>query len=98
MAHEVCWKFLLTTPISIEFSNNFYSYMLWSLTTSKSGHQMGCQFVSTYLKSADEVKICNIHFYFINTLLLDHVHLKMDNRKFVVFFATEGPKMVLKKS
>ena len=45
--------------ISIEFSNNFCSYMLWSLTTSKSGHQKGCQFVSTHLKSANEVKICN---------------------------------------
>ena len=59
MAHEVRWKILLTTPISIEFSNNFCSYMLWSLTTSKSGHQKGCPCVSTHLKSADEVKICN---------------------------------------
>ena len=58
---------------------NCCSYMLWSLTTSKSGHQKGCQFVSTYLKS---VKICNTHFYFISTLLLDHVLLKMDNRKY----------------
>ena len=86
MAHEVCWKILLTTPISIEFSNNFCSYMLWSLTTNKSGHQKGCQFVSTYLKSADEVKICNTHFYFISTLLLDHVLLKMGNRKFFFCF------------
>ena len=44
------------------------------------------------LKSADEVKICNTHFYFISTLLLDHVLLK------IKFFAIEGPKMVLKKS
>ena len=80
MAHKVRWKILLTTPVSIEFSN--CSYMLWSLTTSKSGHQKGCQFVSTHLKSADEVKICNTHFYFISTLLLDHVLLKMDNRNF----------------
>ena len=81
----------MTISITIEFSNNFCSYMLWSLTTSKSGHQNGCQFVSTHLKS-DEVKIC---FYFISTLLLDHVLLKMDNRK---FFAIKGPKMVLKKA
>ena len=81
MAHEVCWKILLTTPISIEFLNNFCSYMLWSLTTSKSGHQKGCQFVSTHLKSSDEVKICNNHFYFISTLLLDHVLLKIGQQK-----------------
>ena len=54
MAHKVHWKILLTTPISIEF---FCSYMLWSLTTSKSGHQKGCQFMSTHLKSADEFVI-----------------------------------------
>ena len=85
MAHKVRCKILLLIPISIEFSNNFCSYMLWSLTTSKSGHQKGCQFVSTYLKS---VKICNTHFYFISTLLLDHVLLKMDNRKFFCYQRT----------
>ena len=34
------------------------------------------------------------HFYFISTLLLDHVLLKINIKK--GFFAIEGPKIVLK--
>ena len=38
--HTKCTrKILLTTPTLNDHTHNFCSYMLWSLTTSKSGHQ-----------------------------------------------------------
>ena len=68
------------------FNYNLAKYMIWSLTASKSGHQKCCQFISTHLKSADEVK----------DLLHQHFTVRPCALKkfFCFFFAIKGPKMV----